>query len=31
VLRYGRVAGEMDPDGHTQQALVSAIEGDHTA
>jgi ribose transport system ATP-binding protein len=31
VLRDGRVAGEMDPDGLTQQALVSAIEGDHTA
>jgi ribose transport system ATP-binding protein len=31
VLRDGRVAGELNPDGLTQQALVSAIEGDHTA
>ena len=30
VLRDGRVAEEMNPEGLTQQALVSAIEGDHT-
>jgi ABC-type sugar transport system ATPase subunit len=30
VLRDGRVADEMDPDGLTQQALVSAIEGEQT-
>ena len=30
VLRDGEVAEEMNPEGLTQQALVSAIEGDHT-
>jgi ABC-type sugar transport system ATPase subunit len=30
VLRDGRLAGEMDPEGLTQQALVSAIEGEST-
>ena len=30
VLRDGQVAEEMNPEGLTQQALVSAIEGDHT-
>ena len=29
VLRNGRVAEELDGDGLTQQALVSAIEGDN--